>query len=225
MTDHRKYVSMSDDLYDYAVRHGTPPDDIQRDLIEETATLGDHRVMQVAPDQGAFMTLLTRAIGAREAIELGTFTGYSALCIARGLPADGRLICCDVSDEWTAIARRYWERAGVQERIDLRIGPASETIASIPAEPRFDLAFLDADKESQLEYYEALLPRMRRNALILVDNVFSSNRILEAAPDSTSTRAMQEFNDVVASDNRVDRAILSIADGLTILRVRAPTTG
>ena len=222
MNEHRKYASMTDELYDYVVANGTPPDEIQRDLIAETAALGDQRVMQIAPDQGAFMTLLTRAIGAREVIEIGTFTGYSALCIARGLPADGRLLCCDVSEEWTAIARRYWERAGVADRIDLRIGPAIETLRGIPEGPRFHLAFLDADKESQLDYYESLLPRMQPNGLILVDNVFASNRILEVDTDSDSARAMQLFNRAVANDDRVECAILTIADGLTILRVRTP---
>lgn len=215
----RKYTPLTDALYDYVVAHGTPPDPIQRDLIEETASLGDVHVMQIAPDQGAFMTVLTRAIGARDAIEIGTFTGYSALAIARGLPAAGRLIACDVSESWTAIARRYWERAGVDGRIELRIGPAIETLHAIPAEPRFHLAFVDADKEAYIEYYEALLPRMRSGGLILVDNTLWEAKVLDQDPDET-TRAVCAFNDHVAGDPRGESVLLTIADGLTIVRVR-----
>ena len=141
-----KSFLLSSELADYLVAHGTPPDAAQEALIEETAALGAIAGMQIAPEQGAFLTVLTRLTGVRRAIEIGTFTGYSALCIARGLPADGRLVCCDVSEEWTAIGRRAWAAAGVADRIDLRIAPALETLAALPADTSFDLAFSDADK-------------------------------------------------------------------------------
>src|SRR6202163_3357607 len=139
-----KSFLLSPELADYLVAHGSPPDAVQLGLIEETAALGAVAGMQIAPEQGAFLTVLTGLLGARRAIEIGTFTGYSALCIARGLPADGLLVCCDVSEEWTAIGRRAWEKAGVAARISLRIAPALETIAALPADARFDLAFIDA---------------------------------------------------------------------------------
>jgi caffeoyl-CoA O-methyltransferase len=155
MTNSPKSLSLTTELHDYLVAHGTPPDAIQRELIVETERLGGVSVMQIAPEQGAFMTVLTRAIGARRTIEVGTFTGYSTLCTARGLGEGGRVIACDVSEEWTTIARRYWEKAGVADKIDLRIGPASETLGALPADPVFDLGFIDADKTSYADYYGA----------------------------------------------------------------------
>ena len=147
MSDYRKYVPMDDTLFDYVLANTTEPDAVQRGLIARTNELGVSRRMQIAHPQAVFMTFLTRSIGARNAIEVGTFTGYSALAIARGLPEDGRLLACDVSEEWTAIAREAWTAAGVADRIDLRIGPALETIAALPPEAKFDLAFIDADKK------------------------------------------------------------------------------
>ena len=176
--------------------------------------------MQVAPEQGAFMTLLARAIGARRAIEIGTFTGYSALCLARGLPDDGTLICCDVNDEWTSIGRRYWEKDGVASKIDLRIGPALETLRSLPRDEAFDLAFIDADKPAYIDYYEELMVRLRPGGLILVDNVLWSGRVADPAADDEQTRAIRAFNDRVASDARGDCVMLPISDGLTLVRKR-----
>src|SRR5262249_12170991 len=147
-----KSFLLSSELADYLVAHGTPPDAAQQKLIAETRNLGVVAGMQVAPEQGAFLTVLTCAIGARNAIEIGTFTGYSALCIARGLPDDGHLLCCDVSDEWTSIGRRYWDSDGVGGRIELRIAPALETIAALPSGEQFDLAFIDADKPNYGNY-------------------------------------------------------------------------
>ena len=206
-------------VHEYLVAHGTPPDDVQRRLIEETAGLGPIAGMQIAPEQGAFMTILTRAVGARRAVEVGTFTGYSALAIARGLPDDGHLLCCDVSEEWTSIGRRYWDEAGVGARIELRLGPAVETLKSLPDDDVIDLAFIDADKPNYVNYYEALLPRLRRNGLILVDNVLWGGRIVDADGDE-NTKALQAFNDLVAADERVDAVMLPISDGLTMLRKR-----
>jgi caffeoyl-CoA O-methyltransferase len=215
-----KSFHLSSEIHAYLVEHGTPPDAVLRELAEETARLGPIAMMQVAPEQGAFMTLLVRATGARRAIEVGTFTGYSALCIARGLPDDGQLLACDVSEEWTSIGRRYWERAGVAKKIDLRIGPALDTLRALPQEPRFDLAFIDADKTSYPAYYEEILLRLRQGGLILVDNVLWMGRVVDASADDENTRAIRAFNDRVAADRRVDCVMLAVSDGLTLLRKR-----
>jgi caffeoyl-CoA O-methyltransferase len=215
-----KSFLLSSELAEYLVSHGTRPDGVQQALIEETATLGPVAGMQIAPEQGAFLTVLTRLLGAHQAIEIGTFTGYSALCIARGLPADGRLMCCDVSEEWTAIGQRAWERAGVADRIDLRIAPALDTLAALPADASFDLAFIDADKPNYSNYFEALLPRIRPNGAILVDNVLWDGNVVTSDATDDNTRAIRAFNDMVAADDRVDVVMLPIADGLTIARKR-----
>jgi caffeoyl-CoA O-methyltransferase len=220
VADQPKSFSLSADVHAYLVSHGTEPDAVQRDLIERTRELGGISMMQIAPEQGAFMTLLTRAIGARSAIEIGTFTGYSALCLARGLPDDGRLLCCDVSSEWTEVGKPHWEKAGVADKIDLRIAPAVETLDALPAEPTFDLAFIDADKPSYIDYYERLLPRMRDGGLILVDNVLWGGRVADPSADDEHTEAIRRFNDHVAGDARVDCVMLPISDGLTLLRKR-----
>jgi len=215
-----KSFHLSPEVHTYLVGHGAPPDAVLRELAEETARLGPISMMQIAPEQGAFMTLLARATGARRAVEIGTFTGYSALCIARGLPDDGQLLACDVSDEWTSIGRRYWERAGVAKKIDLRLGPGVETLRSLPPEPVFDLAFIDADKPSYPAYYEEILKRLRPNGLILVDNVLWMGRVVDPAADDDQTRAIRAFNDLVAADRRVDCVMLPVSDGLTLLRKR-----
>jgi caffeoyl-CoA O-methyltransferase len=215
-----KSFHLSPAVHAYLVEHGTPPDPILRELAEETARLGPIALMQIAPEQGALMTLLARAIGARRAVEVGTFTGYSALCIARGVPEDGSVLTCDVSEEWTEIARRYWERAGVAKRIDLRLGPAVETLRALPPEPRFDLGFIDADKPSYLAYYEEILRRLRPGGLVLVDNVLWFGRVTDPSVDDEATRAIRAFNDSVAADPRVECVMLAVSDGLTILRKR-----
>jgi len=215
-----KSFLLSSELAEYLVAHGTPPDAVQEALIAETATLGAVAGMQIAPEQGAFLTVATRLLGARRAIEIGTFTGYSALCIARGLPEDGLLICCDVSEEWTAVGVKAWEEAGVRDRIDLRIAPALDTLAALPAGETFDLAFIDADKPNYANYFDALLPRMRTNGAILVDNVLWDGRVIQADADDENTVAIRAFNDKVANDDRVDTVMLPIADGLTICRKR-----
>jgi caffeoyl-CoA O-methyltransferase len=215
-----KSFLLSSELADYLVAHGSPPDAVQEALIEETAALGAVAGMQISPEQGAFLTVLTRLLGARNAIEIGTFTGYSALSIARGLPDGGRLICCDVSEEWTSIGRKAWESAGVADRIDLRIAPALDTLGALPAGETFDLAFIDADKPNYANYYEALVPRMRVNGAILVDNVLWDGRVVQADADDDNTVAIRAFNDLVAADPRVETVMLPIADGLTIARKR-----
>jgi|SRR5688572_22195159 len=215
-----KFTALTPILYDYLVRHAPDVDPVLRELREETAALGPIAQMQIAVEQGAFLTLLARAIGARRAVEVGTFTGYSAIAIARGLPPDGRLLCCDVSDEWTGIARRYFARAGLAERIDLRIAPALDTLRALPASPALDLAFIDADKTSYRAYYEELLPRLRPNGLVLFDNVLWSGAVADPADRSDNTEAIRALNDFVARDERVESVMLPIADGLTIARKR-----
>ncbi|MEE8572733.1 MAG: class I SAM-dependent methyltransferase [Gemmatimonadota bacterium] len=224
MSDYRKYVLMDDTLFDYVLANTTEPDAVQRGLIARTNELGDSRRMQIAHPQAVFLTFLTRSIGARSAIEVGTFTGYSALAIARGLPEDGRLLACDVSEEWTAIAREAWTAAGVANRIELRIGPALETIAALPPETTFDLAFIDADKESYIEYYEALLPRLDATGLILVDNTLWEGKVTNSSIDDAPTRAVRAFNAHVTADARTENVLLPMADGVTVIRKRTGTT-
>jgi caffeoyl-CoA O-methyltransferase len=218
--DEPKSFLLSAEQHQYLVTHGTPPDAVQRALIAETATLGPIAGMQIAPEQGAFLTLLTCVIGARYAVEVGTFTGYSALCIARGLPADGRLLCCDVSDEWTSIGRKHWAMAGVADRIDLRIAPAADTLAGLPKDETIDLGFIDADKPNYSVYYEEILARLRPNGVIAVDNVLWSGRVLDPTADDENTKAIKAFNAMVAADDRVDTVMLPLADGLTLCRKR-----
>jgi caffeoyl-CoA O-methyltransferase len=220
MSDDPKSFFLSTEIHDYLVAHGTPPDAVQRALIDETAALGGVAMMQIAPEQGAFMTMLTRLLRAHRAIEVGTFTGYSALAIARGLPDDGRLLCLDVSEEWTAVGRRYWARAGVADRIELRIGPALDALRALPSDETIDLAFIDADKPSYPDYYEELLARLRPNGVILVDNTLWSGNVADETVTDENTVALRAFNDLVAADDRVDTVMLAVSDGLTLLRKR-----
>ncbi|MFD0782854.1 O-methyltransferase [Micromonospora azadirachtae] len=214
-----KSLPLTDELHAYLVGHGSPPDEIIRDLAEETRTvLPDQATMQVAPEQAAFLTFLTRLTGARQAVEVGTFTGLSALAIARGLAEGGRLTCFDISEEYTGIARRYWARAEVDDRIDLRIGPAGDTLRELPYERHLDLAFVDADKTGYPIYWAELVPRMRPGGVIAVDNVLREGRVI--APQDEGDRAIAAFNDEVLADVRVDAVMLPIADGLTLARVR-----
>jgi len=213
-----KFIALDDRLYDYMVAHRTPDDAVLQELRTETEGLGEHARMQIAPDQGTFLTLLAAAVGARRAIEIGTFTGYSSISIARGLAPGGRLLCCDVSEEWTRIARRYWEKAGVADRIELRIGPAQDTLRALPAEPVYDFAFIDADKPGYKAYYEEIVRRLRPGGIVAVDNVLWSGKVADDEVDDESTRALREFNDHVAGDRRVQSVMLSLADGLTLAR-------
>ena len=216
-----KSIIVTQAVQDYAVAHSTfPPDDVQRSLIEATQALGGVSMMQISPDQGAFMTLLTRLLGARFAVEVGTFTGYSSICIARGLAEGGRLLCCDVSQEWTAVAREHWERAGVADRIDLVIAPAGETLAALPDDPPIDLAFIDADKPGYRTYYEEIVRRLRPGGVVLLDNVLWSGNVTDDSVDDENTNAIRAINDHVAADDRVEAVMLPIADGLTMARKR-----
>ncbi len=217
---HEKFTSLTPALYEYLLAHNPPQDDVLRDLAAETAALGPVSMMQIAVEQGAFLTMVARLIGARNAVEIGTFTGYSAISIARGLPADGRLLCCDVSEEWTAIARRYWSRAGLADRITLQLGPALETLRTLPATPAIDLAFIDADKPNYRHYYEAILERLRPNGLIIFDNVLWAGQVVDPHTTDESTVALRALNDLVTADPRVDAVMLPVADGLMLARKR-----
>jgi caffeoyl-CoA O-methyltransferase len=211
-----KFTALDEELHAYLVEHGVRQDDLLARLAAETAELGDIAVMQIAPDQGALLTLLVRAIGARRAIELGTFTGYSAICIARGLPAEGRLVACELREDYAATARRWFAEAGIAQRIDLRVGAALDTLRSLPAGDRFDFAFIDADKEGYPDYYEQCVARLRPGGLLMVDNVLLGGRVLDPDSNDGSARAIAQLNKRIAEDERVDVAMLGIADGVTV---------
>ena len=213
-----KSFFLTPEIHEYVVAHGTPPDAVQQALIDETAEL-PMAMMQISPEQGAFMTLFTRAIGARRAVEVGTFTGYSAIAIARGLPDDGHLLCCDVSEEWTSIGRRAWAEAGVDDKIELVIAPAAETLRALPDEEQFDLAFIDADKPAYPVYYEGALKRMRPGGLMLLDNMLLRGAVVEPEPGDRS-EVINELNDRIAGDDRVDAVMAFVAHGLTFVRKR-----
>jgi caffeoyl-CoA O-methyltransferase len=215
-----KSFLLNDTLHGYLMAHTAPLDEVATDLITETASLGDISGMQIAPEQGALMSLLVAATGARDIVEVGTFTGFSALCLARALPEDGRLLCLDVSEEWTAIGRRAWQRAGVDDKIELRLGPALDSLRALAESEQFDMAFIDADKPNYGAYYAELLPRLRRNGLILVDNVLWSGAVVDPERDDKNTVAIRAFNDLVAADDRVESTILAVSDGLTLIRKR-----
>jgi caffeoyl-CoA O-methyltransferase len=214
-----KFLRLTPELYNYVIAHGGNDNTLLAELADETARrMGGAAMMQISPEQGTFMTILARAIGASHAIELGTFTGYSAICIARALPTDGTLLCCDISAEWTAIARRYWEKAGLSRKITLKLAPALDTLRALPANEIFDFAFIDADKGYYRNYYDEILKRLRPNGLILIDNVLWSGEVLNQHNQSADTRAIRALNDFLPSDSRVDVVMLPIADGITICR-------
>ncbi len=213
-----KFIALTPKLYDYLVAHGHNGDPIRAELAAETAKLGQISTMQIAAEQGTLMAILAGAIGARSAVEVGTFTGYSALCVARALPADGRLLCCDLNEQWTGIGRRYWERAGVANKITLKLGPAADTLKAIPASQTFDFAFIDADKSSYGIYYEEILKRLRPGGLIVIDNVLWNGAIIDDAIKDADTLALRALNDFIAKDTRVEAVMIGVADGLTIVR-------
>jgi caffeoyl-CoA O-methyltransferase len=218
-----QFTQLTPELYDYVLAH-TREDELLARLREETErSVPDVAQMQISPDQGVFMGVLAAAIGARRALELGTFTGYSAICVARALPADGRLVTCDVSEEWTRIGRRYWAEAGLEERIDLRLGPALETLAELRDGEPFDLAFIDADKPNYPAYWEAVVDLVRSGGVILVDNVFAGGSITgptEEGFEHAARDAIAEVNDRILADERVEPAMLSVSDGITLARKR-----
>ena len=207
-------------LHAYLVAHSSPPDALLQDLITETAARFPANVVyQIGPEQGTFMTMLASLMGACQAVEVGTFTGYSSVCLARGLADGGKLICCDINEDFTALARTYWQKAGLADRIELRLGPAKDTLRALPADRTLDLAFIDADKQGYRGYWEELVPRMRPGGVILVDNTLLHGRIFEASPDPDAL-AIKEFNEHVLTDDRVELVMMPVGDGLTMARAK-----
>ena len=205
----------------YLRAHVSPPDDVLVDLAAETlAATGPDAGMQISHDEGVLLGLLARLVGARNAVEVGVFTGYSSLCVARALLPGGRLLACDVSAEWTATARRYWERAGIDDRIDLRLAPAEQTLRALPTERVIDFAFVDADKVGYPVYYEELVSRLRPGGLIVLDNVLRSGRVVDPAAQDAADVAIRRVNDTVAADPRVESVMLPVRDGITLARRR-----
>lgn len=217
-----KTIQISDAIHDYILSVGVRDREILRRLREETSTM-PMSVMQISPEQGQFFSLLIPLIGAKNALEVGTFTGYSALCVALALPEDGRLTACDVSDEWTAVARRYWEEAGVAHKVDLKIAPAEESLSSLLSSGRadtFDFAFIDADKTRYDTYYELCLKLVRKGGLIAIDNVLRGGTVIDPASQDENVRAVRKLNQKIHEDERVDISLVPIGDGLTLVRKR-----
>jgi caffeoyl-CoA O-methyltransferase len=213
-----KYTALDDRLYAYLESHRSPDDAVLRALREQTEALGAHAGMQISPEQGTLLRLLASITGARQAVEIGTFTGYSALSIARGLAPGGRLLCLDVSEEWTSVARRYWAKAGLSDRIELRLGPAADSLRALPDAPQFDLAFIDADKQGYPVYWDEVVRRLRPNGLVAVDNVLWSGDVVRPEAQDADVVAIRAFNERVLADPRVECVMLPVADGLTLAR-------
>ena len=217
-----KTIGLSDELAAYVLDVGTREPGVLARLREETAALPEHR-MQIAPEQGAFLALLVELTGARRCLEIGTFTGYSSTAVAMALPEDGRIVCCDVSEAWTEMARRYWDEAGVARKIDLRIAPATETLDGLLAdggESTYDFAFVDADKSGYDGYYERLLRLVRPGGLIALDNMLLGGRVLDQAAEDQDTRALQALNLKLSDDDRISLCLVPMADGVTLARRR-----
>jgi caffeoyl-CoA O-methyltransferase len=216
-----KYLALNEGLYEYLCRHRSDANDpVLNALRQETEAFGDDARMQISQEQGAFMTVLAKAIGARSAIEVGTFTGYSSICIARGLVADGHLICIDESEAWTTIARKYWAQGDLQNKIELRLGSAIPILKRLPSGTIFDFAFIDADKTEYDAYYELILPHVRSNGLILFDNMLWGGRLGGGQVDHPGGKAIDLLNRKLAQDRRVETVLLPVADGLQLCRKR-----
>lgn len=215
-------ISLTDSLHEYLLEVSLREPGLLRRLREETAADPLAR-MQISPEQGQFMALLARLTGARRCIEVGVFTGYSSICVASALPEDGRIVACDVSEEWTSIARRYWREAGVEHKIDLRLAPARDTLDALLAageQGRHDLAFIDADKTGYLDYYERCLRLLRPGGLIMIDNTLWGGRVADPEDGDEETAALRHFNEVLHRDERVELSLVPIGDGLTLARKR-----
>ena len=217
-----KTLNLNDQLYRYLLNVSLEESEVLEALRKETANLPEHN-MQISPEQGQFMRLLVQLINGKKGIEIGVFTGYSALSVALGLPEDGQLVALDVSEEWTNVGRRYWEMAGVAHKIDLRIAPALDSLQNLVAEGKeetFDFAFIDADKENYYNYYEYCLQLLRPNGLIAIDNVLWSGKVAEPDNSETETVAIRALNQKLFKDDRIDLSLLPISDGLTLIRKR-----
>lgn len=213
-------ISLTDSLYEYLLSVSLREPRLLLELREETAAM-PNASMQIAPEQGQFMALLARLTGARRCLEVGVFTGYSSLAVALALPEDGRIVACDVNEQWTAIARAYWQAAGVEHKIELRIAPALETLDRMIEAGRadsFDLAFIDADKVNYLGYYERALTLLRPGGLVVVDNTLWSGRVIDPEVSDENTVALRHFNEVLHRDERVDLSLIPVGDGLTLAR-------
>ena len=216
-----KYVALTDTLYDYIARHRSHVvDPLLEQLRAETESLGEIARMLISPEQGDFLTILTKLLGVRSAIEVGTFTGYSSICLARGLVEGGRLFCFDINAEWTAIARRYWRKEGVADNIELQLGDAREKLSTWDPPELLDLAFIDADKPGYDTYYEMLLPKMKPNGLFIFDNMVWSGRVTEQPLTDPDGLAIDRLNSKLAGDPRVESVLLPVADGLHLARKR-----
>ena len=215
----RSTLKLTDSVYDYMLEHSLRESEACQLLREETAPM-KMGMMQVSPEQGQFMAFLVRLTGTRRALEIGTFTGYSALCVAQALPSDGRLVCCDVSEEWTSVGQRYWQSAGVSDKIDLKIGPATETLQALREdgeEGRYDFAFIDADKENYLVYYENVLSLLRTGGVLLIDNVLWGGSVANPGKNDDDTNAIRTLNQHLHGDDRVLLSMLPVGDGLTLV--------
>ena len=214
-----KITALTQDLYRYMIGHRSAEDQVLTDLRRETLrVVSDKAGMMISEEQGILLRMLVAAAAPKLVVEVGTFTGYSALCMAQALPKGGRVLCCDVSDEWTSVGKPYWRRAGVADRIDLRIAPALETIRSLPVNEEVDFAFLDADKCNYVQYFEAIVPKLRTNGLIAADNVLWHNWSMDAHNQDPETVGIREFNEHVLRDDRVETVMLHVGDGLTLIR-------
>ena len=215
-------MGLPPDMQAYVVRHGVREPEILKRLRDETSLLPQHN-MQIAPEQGALLSLLVELVGARRCIEIGTFTGYSSLVVALAMPPDGTIVCCDVSEEWTAVARRYWAEAGVADRVDLRLAPALETLDKLiasGAEGTFDFAFIDARKSEYPEYHERIVRLLRRGGLAAYDNVFWGGGVIDESKQDEETLGVRRLNERLAADERVTISMLPVADGVTLARKR-----
>lgn len=215
-------LDLSDKVYDYLLNHSLREPDLLAELRHETSEL-EMSIMQISPEQGQFMSLLVKILGVQRAIEVGVFTGYSSLCVAMAMPADGELIACEMNKEWTSIAKRYWQKAGIADRIKLKLAPAIKTLNTLLADGQagqFDFAFIDADKTNYKKYYECCLELIRPGGIITIDNVLWGGAVVDETDDSEETQAIRELNDHIHHDDRVEISLLPMGDGLTLVRRR-----
>jgi caffeoyl-CoA O-methyltransferase len=216
---HDKFISITPELHRYSVEHSSFRDGAVPEVEQAGEDMGDLAAMQIAGDQAAFITILVAATGARRALEVGTFLGYGAIAIARGLPDDGKLICCELDEGYASRAREHLSKAGLEGKVEFRIGPALESLRAMERTEQFDFAFIDADKTEYIDYFEETLPRMRPNGLIMLDNTLRGGTVLDPG-ESEAGRVTAELNDRLAEDDRVDVALLGVADGITLVRKR-----
>jgi len=214
------FTPLTPELHAYVVAQGVRSDEVLDRVLRDTEAMGDISRMQISPDQGAFLTLLARAIGAERILEIGSFTGYSAICLARSLPSDGSLLCCELEAKYAATVRANLDDAGLSDRVEIRVGPALETLRSLPLDPVFDLAFIDADKPGYGDYFEEVLLRTRTGGLIVLDNMLLSGLVVDPPAENEAACALSELNTRLAVDQRVDIVLLSVSDGMTLARKR-----